>query len=190
MLHGGAGRADIIGLLSSPWFGRRWIVQEISIAPRASMMLAGYEVSWDDFSRFVCLVHDYYEVTYDRPTSDLDMSVQTHTFAFYHSTAHRLVELVSKLRAPGDPTRFLATHLLEDVLCLCSRFRCQRLGGMTRSTPSCHSAATCLVGDRPEATRMVFPPSPTSRSTTRRQCSKSTRTLYSSPSAAPVAAPT
>jgi len=90
------------------------------------MMLAGYEVGWDDLSRFVCLVHDYYKVTYDRPTSDLDMSVQTHTFAFYHSTTQRLVELVSKLRAPGDPTRFLATHLLEDVLCLCSRFRCQR----------------------------------------------------------------
>ncbi|KAK3315407.1 heterokaryon incompatibility protein-domain-containing protein [Apodospora peruviana] len=122
-----AGRSDISDLLRSPWFGRRWIVPEVSLAPQATMVLGSdQEVDWDSFARFFILLLEYYESNHDRPTSDMDSTVETDTLVFYNSPSHKLVELVSNLRIASDPAKSLPAHVLEDVLCLCADFRCQR----------------------------------------------------------------
>ncbi|TVY15183.1 Heterokaryon incompatibility protein 6, OR allele [Lachnellula arida] len=43
-------------LLMRPWFGRRWIIQEIALAKQAAMHCGSHEVSWPAFNLFVELV--------------------------------------------------------------------------------------------------------------------------------------
>jgi hypothetical protein len=125
MLRRSAGRDELVSLLLCPWFGRRWIIQEVSLAPRADIVLTGHQVDWADFCRLVRLVHEYHENTWDKPSSDLDWTVTRDTLAFYESTAYDLVQLVSQLRSPGDGTTFSPFRQLEDVLSHCNRFECQ-----------------------------------------------------------------
>ncbi|TVY91805.1 Heterokaryon incompatibility protein 6,OR allele [Lachnellula willkommii] len=46
-------------LLTRPWFGRRWIIQEIALAKQAAMHCGSHEVSWPEFNLFVELVEGH-----------------------------------------------------------------------------------------------------------------------------------
>ena len=47
--------AALLNLMQRPWFNRRWIVQEIALARRATVFCGDQSVSWQDFSGAVAL---------------------------------------------------------------------------------------------------------------------------------------
>ncbi|KAJ4142670.1 hypothetical protein NW754_010109 [Fusarium falciforme] len=53
--------AALLALMQRPWFNRRWIVQEISLARRATLLCETRSVSWEDFSAAVALFTSRYQ---------------------------------------------------------------------------------------------------------------------------------
>lgn len=53
--------AALLHLMQRPWFNRRWIVQEISLARRATLYCGSKSVSWQDFSAAVALFASRYQ---------------------------------------------------------------------------------------------------------------------------------
>ncbi|OCL04902.1 HET-domain-containing protein, partial [Glonium stellatum] len=53
--------AALMNLMQRPWFNRRWIVQEISLARRATLVCGPRSVSWQDFSAAVALFISRYQ---------------------------------------------------------------------------------------------------------------------------------
>ncbi|OCK82071.1 HET-domain-containing protein [Lepidopterella palustris CBS 459.81] len=53
--------AALMNLMQRPWFNRRWIVQEISLARRATLFCGPQSVSWQDFSAAVSLFVSRYQ---------------------------------------------------------------------------------------------------------------------------------
>lgn len=47
--------AALHNLMQRPWFNRRWIVQEIALARKATLLCGNESVSWNDFSAAVAL---------------------------------------------------------------------------------------------------------------------------------------
>jgi hypothetical protein len=50
--------AELIKLLKSPWFSRRWIIQEIALAREATVHCGGDRIHWDDLAETVSLLRD------------------------------------------------------------------------------------------------------------------------------------
>ncbi len=48
----------LIKLLKSPWFNRRWIIQEIALAREATLHCGDDRIHWDDFAEAVSLLMD------------------------------------------------------------------------------------------------------------------------------------
>ncbi|GKT52681.1 HET-domain-containing protein [Colletotrichum tofieldiae] len=48
--------AALIELMQRPWFSRRWIVQEISLARKATVYCGDDAVSWHDFAAAIALL--------------------------------------------------------------------------------------------------------------------------------------
>ncbi|KAK5745934.1 cell separation during budding [Elasticomyces elasticus] len=46
--------APVQKLLSRPWFGRAWVLQEVTLAQRAIVQCGTLRFDWDDFCSFVC----------------------------------------------------------------------------------------------------------------------------------------
>lgn len=53
--------AALLALMQRPWFNRRWIVQEISLTRRASLLCGTRSVSWENFSAAVALFTSRYQ---------------------------------------------------------------------------------------------------------------------------------
>ncbi|KXX82246.1 Heterokaryon incompatibility protein 6, OR allele [Madurella mycetomatis] len=49
---------ELIKLLKLPWFGRRWIIQEIALAREATVHCGKDRIHWDDFAETVSLLLD------------------------------------------------------------------------------------------------------------------------------------
>ena len=49
---------ELIRLLQSPWFSRRWIIQEIALAREATLHCGGDRIHWEDFAECVSLLLD------------------------------------------------------------------------------------------------------------------------------------
>jgi len=117
-------RGGLTELLLYPWFGRRWIIQEVAAARRLTIITNGCEAEWEDLCRVIHLLHEYHDnVENIGPTPDLDTGVMAAKWAFYESKAHRLIRLISSLEEPktSSPAR-----RLEHLLTVCVDFQCQR----------------------------------------------------------------
>ncbi|RYP79368.1 hypothetical protein DL769_002992 [Monosporascus sp. CRB-8-3] len=139
IMNGGDGRKSALEkLVGNPWFGRRWIVQEIASARQALLVAAdalhrSYTASWTDFCRTVRLLHEYHENhTGEKRSPDMDWKVEISTEAFNSSNAYNLVQVCSGLlgQSPSsshrDPRIFIPSSHLEDILVMCTRFECEK----------------------------------------------------------------
>ncbi|KAH7123186.1 heterokaryon incompatibility protein-domain-containing protein [Dactylonectria macrodidyma] len=127
-------RSHLRDLLVCKWFGRRWIIQEVTLAQRAILVAAdglgrAHSAEWADMCRVIRLLHEYHEdLVADKPTSDYDPDIGLTTEAFYQSNAHNLVRLIDGEFVEGThrQTRsVVGLHPLEDLLTMCTSFRCQ-----------------------------------------------------------------
>lgn len=48
--------AELRKMLSNPWFGRMWIVQEIAVTPQPWLRYGDEEISWETFARTMTIL--------------------------------------------------------------------------------------------------------------------------------------
>ena len=53
----------LLDVMKRPWFSRRWVVQEISLAKEATIHCGSYKAPWDDFADAVSLFVQFEETT-------------------------------------------------------------------------------------------------------------------------------
>lgn len=109
--------AALHNLMQRPWFNRRWIVQEISLARHATLFCGSQSVSWQDFSAAVALfVARYREL---RPL--FQRSQEFHNHPNYLGEvealgARSLVEITSNLFRKSDEGAVLERLLSLEAL--------------------------------------------------------------------------
>lgn len=110
----------LLALMKLEWFGRRWIVQEVALARRATMHCGSERVDWQDFAAAVSLLVDV--DTSARRLSDLVKKDEKfgHADNFFYEvpalSAARLVDATNRLfkkAVGGIPQR---TNTLEDIV--------------------------------------------------------------------------
>lgn len=110
--------AALLNLMQRPWFNRRWIVQEISLARHATLLCGPSSVSWLEFSAAVALFASRYQ--------DLRRLFQSSAEFQYHPNylgevgalgAKLLVDLTSNLFRKSDEGTVLERMLsLEGLI--------------------------------------------------------------------------
>jgi len=157
----GSKREDLSELLSHPWFGRRWIIQEVAVARRATIVSGKHTADWDDFCRLLNLLHDYHEgADVTRTTSDMDWGVAATSAAFYGSNAYSLVQLVTGLKADGATTAAGSSpaQRLEHLLASCTGFLCERGQDTIFSVlPLAQPGAASAAAGQPDDARTTNP---------------------------------
>lgn len=101
---------DLIGIMRSPWFSRRWIIQEVALARNASVHCGTHVIHWDDFSDAVTLLNEKLE--------GLRVGlVDVETFAYVESlSASILVKNLSNLCRKSDDSSDLEKLLDLETL--------------------------------------------------------------------------
>jgi hypothetical protein len=105
-------------LLQRDWFSRRWVVQEIALAKKATVLCGHQEVSWDDFSDAISLYGSRQAGTWSStPASPDARGLGASTLSFLAANA---------LRKDGQGNILERRWSLEDLLALLPMFHAQK----------------------------------------------------------------
>lgn len=67
--------ADLVDLLRSSWFSRRWVIQELALANEATVHCGKQEVHWDDFKDAIGIFHRHFNTVREGLTDPKDFAL-------------------------------------------------------------------------------------------------------------------
>lgn len=148
---------DFVHILNSPWFSRRWIIQEIASARSASVHFSDDSVHWDDLAVAVSLLNKHH--------ATLKRKTQQDTFAQVPMlSAVHLVEAIGNVcrKTNGEITERLLD--LETLVCTFQQFHASfsedivhSVRSLAKDTPTQEEEdELCTTVEHQKSTRDLF----------------------------------
>ncbi|KAI1174997.1 heterokaryon incompatibility protein-domain-containing protein [Nemania sp. FL0916] len=104
---------NLISIMKAPWFGRRWVIQEIALSRDASIHCGDRSLHWDDFADAVSLLMEKIELIRDTFKDDVFDDVETTSACILVQT---LINVCRKADQGEDQGRLVSTLLDVETL--------------------------------------------------------------------------
>ncbi|OCK74488.1 hypothetical protein K432DRAFT_262851, partial [Lepidopterella palustris CBS 459.81] len=100
---------SLIELMKAPWFGRRWIIQEVALSRNATIHCADHVIHWDDFADAVSLLKEKIEILRNKFRDEIFDDLET-------SSACILVDILTNVCRKSDDGKVLENMLDLETL--------------------------------------------------------------------------